>query len=325
MSRIVRHRRRRSASSASALLTARMFGPGAQRAPFRSGVDVIGMNVTVTDASRHYVTDLDRQDFQIFEDGRPQEVTFFRKGSLPLALALLIDTSASMEQNLDVAQEAAVGFVRALAPADVASVIDFDSRVQVRQDFTADRNALEHAIRQTSAGGSTALYNAVYIALKELNKTIRDEPLAESRRRAIVILSDGEDTSSLVGFDEVLDLAARSDTAIYAIGLLGREIAGYQATERSAVRVAKAIGADGRPCVLCVRRKRTERRLWRDQSGAVESVLPRLRIEQRSTRRPVSPHRRSCEPCERGGSSATRLLRAQPVGSRRSRKPDRMA
>ncbi len=97
------------------------------------------MNVTVTDASRRYVTDLDRQDFQIFEDGRPQQVTFFRKGSLPLALALLIDTSASMDQNLDVAQEAAVGFVRALAPQDVASVIDFDTRVQVRQDFTADR------------------------------------------------------------------------------------------------------------------------------------------------------------------------------------------
>jgi Ca-activated chloride channel homolog len=204
--------------------TLRGQNAGGQRSPFRAGVDVISMNVTVTDASRHYVTDLDRQDFQIFEDGRPQQMTFFQKSNLPLALALLIDTSASMEPNLEVAQEAAVGFVRALSPGDVASVIDFDTSVQVRQDFTTDRNALEHAIRQTSAGGSTALYNAVYIALKELKKTIRDEPLPESRRRAIVILSDGEDTSSLVDFDEVLDLAARSDTAIYAIGLLGREI-----------------------------------------------------------------------------------------------------
>src|SRR5207253_7835790 len=98
---------------------------------------------------------------------------------------------ASMEQSLPIAQLAAVGFVDALGPADVASVIDFDSRVQVRQDFTSDRAALEQAIRQTTAGGSTSLYNAVYIALKELNKTIHDEPLAESRRRAIVILSDG--------------------------------------------------------------------------------------------------------------------------------------
>jgi Ca-activated chloride channel homolog len=180
------------------------------------------MNVTVTDASRKYVTDLERQDFQVFEDGRPQELAFFQKSGLALALALLMDTSASMDQNLAVAQEAAVGFVRALGPTDVASVVDFNSRVQVRQDFTNDRSALEGAIRRTAAGGSTALYNAVYIALKELNKTVRDEPLAESRRRAIVILSDGEDTSSVIGFDEVLDVATRSDTAIYAIGLFGR-------------------------------------------------------------------------------------------------------
>lgn len=201
-------------------------GAAGQPAPFRSGVDVIAMNVTVTDAARHHVTDLNREDFQILEDGRPQRVTFFRKGNVPLALALLIDTSASMESNLATAQEAAVGFVRELGPQDVASVIDFDTRVQVRQDFTGDRGALENAIRRTAAGGSTALYNAVYIALKELNKTIRDEPPAESRRRAMVILSDGEDTSSLVAFEEVLDLAARSDTAIYAIGLRGQETLG---------------------------------------------------------------------------------------------------
>ena len=202
-------------------------GPGAQRTPFRSGVAVIAMSVTVTDGSRRYISDHERQDFQIFEDGRPQQVTFFRRSSLPLALALLIDTSASMEPNLGVAQQAAVGFIRALGPEDIASVIDFDTRVEVRQDFTTDRSALEHAIRKTAAGGSTALYNAVYIALKGLNKTIGDERLEERRRRAIVILSDGEDTSSLLGFDEVLDLAVRSDTAIYAIGLLGSEISAF--------------------------------------------------------------------------------------------------
>jgi Ca-activated chloride channel homolog len=84
------------------------LGPGAQRFPFRSGVDVIAMNVTVTDATQRHVIDLDSQDFQVFEDGRPQQITFFQKGSLPLALALLIDTSASMEQSLAAAQEAAI-------------------------------------------------------------------------------------------------------------------------------------------------------------------------------------------------------------------------
>jgi Ca-activated chloride channel family protein len=84
--------------------------------------------------------------------------------------------------------------------------------------------ALEHAIRQTAAGGSTALYDALYIALKELSKVRPEERTGEPRRRAIVVLTDGEDTSSLIGFDEVLDFAARSDTAIYAIGLTARTL-----------------------------------------------------------------------------------------------------
>ncbi len=194
-------------------------GVASQPPSFRVGVDVVSMNVTVTDATRQFVTGLDGQDFRVFEDGRPQQIAVFQKNSLPIALALLIDSSASMDMAMTMAQEAAVGFVRALAPVDVASVVDFDSRVQIRQAFTADREALEKAIRQTDAGGSTSLYNAVYIALKELNKTAQDGTQVEPRRRAMVILSDGEDTSSLVGPDEILDLAARSDTAIYAIAL----------------------------------------------------------------------------------------------------------
>jgi Ca-activated chloride channel homolog len=198
---------------------------------FHSGVDVIAMNVTVTDTTRRYVTDLNQQDFQVYEDGKPQEVTFFRKGIVPLALALAIDTSASMDAALPVAQDAAIRFVHELSPKDVACVIQFNNRVQVRQEFTSDHDVLEHAIRDTSADGSTALYNAVYIALNELKKTIPDEPLTDPRRRALVILTDGEDTSSLIGFDEVLDLARRSDAAIYTIGLRSDPLAARRLTE----------------------------------------------------------------------------------------------
>ena len=119
-----------------------------------------------------------------------------------MALALLIDTSASMEQALGTAQEAAIGFAQQLGPADVATAIDFDSGVQTLQGFTTDRGVLQEAIRQTAAGGSTALYNAVYIALKELSKVTPQDDLQAPRRRAIVVLSDGEDTSSLVSFEE---------------------------------------------------------------------------------------------------------------------------
>jgi Ca-activated chloride channel family protein len=196
--------------------------PPAQRPSFRAGIDLVSLNVTVTDGSGHYVLGLEQKDFQVFEDGAQQEVTFFNRTNLPIALSILLDTSASMEDKLDKAQEAAIGFAGRLRPQDLAQVIDFDSRVSIAQGFTSSVPDLDAAIRKTTAGGSTALHNAVYIALKELKK-VQARGTDEIRRQAIVVLSDGEDTSSLVSFDEVLELAKRSETAIYAIGLRGRD------------------------------------------------------------------------------------------------------
>jgi Ca-activated chloride channel family protein len=186
--------------------------------PFRAGVDLVSLNVTVIDGTQKYVTDLAPEDFNVFEDGVKQEVTFFNKTNLPIALALLLDTSASMDTKLPTAQEAAIGFAKKLRPQDLAEVIDFDSRVIVLQNFTSSLPELEQAIHKTSAGGSTSLYNAVYIALKDLKKVMAKNT-DEIRRQAIIVLSDGEDTSSLLPFEEVLDLAKRSETAIYTIGL----------------------------------------------------------------------------------------------------------
>jgi Ca-activated chloride channel homolog len=194
-----------------------------QQPSFRVGVELVSLNVTVTDASAHYVTDLAQSDFAVYEDGVKQDVTFFNRTNLPIALALLLDTSASMDTKLPTAQEAAVGFARRLRAQDLAEVIDFDSRVMVLQNFTNNAAELEQAIHKTSAGGSTSLYNAVYIALKDLKKAVAKN-VEEIRRQAIVLLSDGEDTSSLLPFEEVLDLAKRSETAIYAIGLRSDEI-----------------------------------------------------------------------------------------------------
>ena len=192
---------------------------GRQGPAFRGGIDVVSLNVTVTDgATTRYVTDLQQEDFSVFEDGVKQDVTFFNKTNLPIALALMLDTSASMDTKLKTAQEAAIGFVRRLRAQDLAEVIDFDSRVNILAPFTGNAAELEQAILKTSAGGSTSLYNAVYIALKDLKKQVARN-VEEIRRRAIVVLSDGEDTSSLLPYEEVLDLAKRSETAIYSIGL----------------------------------------------------------------------------------------------------------
>ena len=101
-----RHRRRATRSR-----------PPAQRPSFRAGVELVSLNVTVTDPHGHYLTELDQRDFQVFEDGAQQQVTFFNRSNLPIALSILLDTSASMESKLETAQEAAIGFVRAPAPA----------------------------------------------------------------------------------------------------------------------------------------------------------------------------------------------------------------
>ncbi len=182
----------------------------------------MSLNVTVTDPANHYITDLDQGDFSVFEDGVKQDVTFFNRRQSPVALSLLLDSSASMEDKLPLLQQAATSFVKRLKPNDMAQVIDFDSRVEIRQPFTGNQAELERAIGMTAAGGSTSLHNAIYIALKELRK-IRAVSEEDVRRQALIVFSDGEDTSSLISFDEVLDLAKRSETAVYTIALRGTD------------------------------------------------------------------------------------------------------
>jgi Ca-activated chloride channel family protein len=185
---------------------------------FRGGTDTVFLSVTVTDSQGRLVPGLAAEDFRVFEDGVPQDIAIFARTPQPIALSLLLDTSTSMEPRLRTAQEAAAGFARGLNEHDVAQVIDFDSHVQVLQGFTNDRGLLEGAIRRTDAGGSTALYTAVYVALSEQRK-VRPTEGEAIRRQAIVVLSDGDDTSSLVDYEQVLDLAKRSEVVVYAIGL----------------------------------------------------------------------------------------------------------
>ena len=200
-----------------------IVGLSAQQPSFRAGVDIVSLNVTVTDAATHYITDLEEGDFLVFEDGIKQNVTFFSRRQSPIALSLLLDSSASMEEHLPVLQTAASNFVHKLKSNDIAQVIDFDSRVEIRQNFTGNQAELDTAISQLAAGGSTSLHNAIYIALKELRK-VRAVNEEDVRRQALIVFSDGEDTSSLVSFDEVLDLAKRSETSIYTIALRGSDV-----------------------------------------------------------------------------------------------------
>jgi len=190
----------------------------AQDRIFRSGTDTVLLSVTVSAGGNRLVGGLDRDDFQVFEDGRPQTIQVFEREQQPIALSILLDTSTSMENKLHTAQEAAIGFIGRLGPQDLAQVIDFDSRAVMRQTFTADRQALEDAIRATRADGSTSLYNAIAVAVNEQQRADRHGS-DEIRRHAIIVLSDGADTSSLYTYEDVLDLTRRAWITIYAIGM----------------------------------------------------------------------------------------------------------
>ena len=191
--------------------------PPPRRPPtFEAGIEVINLNVSVTDPRNRYVTDLVEKDFAVFEDGIRQELSLFTHENLPISLVLMIDTSASMDEKLTVAQEAAIRFTKTLRAQDLAQIVQFNDRATELEDFTSDHQALEAAIHKTEASGPTALHNALYVALKDLGK---QKKVGELRRRAIVLLSDGEDTASLVSDDQVLDLARKTEIGIYSISL----------------------------------------------------------------------------------------------------------
>jgi Ca-activated chloride channel homolog len=203
--------------AASAGLAPLVLGQATQQPPtFETGIEVINLNVSVTDAQNHYVTDLTAKDFAVFEDGLRQDLTLFTHENLPISLSVMIDVSASMDEKLPVAQAAATRFVKTLRPQDNAQVVQFNDRATTLQDFTSDHALLEAAIHRTQASGPTAMYNALYIALKDLEKL---KSARELRRRAVVLLTDGEDTASLVSDDQVIELAKKAEVGIYAISL----------------------------------------------------------------------------------------------------------
>ncbi len=186
-----------------------------RRPTFEVGIDVTNLDVSVREG-RNYVGDLTQNDFAVYEDGVRQDLSLFVHERLPISLVIMLDVSASMSTKLPIAQKAAARFLAILQPGDKAEVVSFNSRVTTLADFTEDRSALEAAIARTESSGATALHNALYVALKE---QARQKTPGQLRRRAIVLLSDGEDTASLVTDEQIIDLARKTEVGIYAISL----------------------------------------------------------------------------------------------------------
>jgi Ca-activated chloride channel family protein len=183
---------------------------------FRSRTDLVTLQVTVLDQNGRLVPTLQLEDFAVFEEGIRQAVSLFGTSTAPLDVMLLLDTSGSMKERMNAAQDAAIELVATLRPGDRAALILFSESVRIAQTLTGDAGALEAAIRAASPAGGTALHEAVYIALRELTRVQRGE--RDIRRQALVVLSDGEDTSSRnVSFQDLLDAARRSAVTVFTI------------------------------------------------------------------------------------------------------------
>ena len=175
-------------------------------------VDLVNVIFTVTEGNGRMVPGLNKEDFLVEEDGRKQEVSHFaREVTLPLTLALLIDTSPSVQPVLDLEKQTAIEFLHAvLHKEDLALVMNFDRGVSLVQDFTADIRRLSKAIQSVAIGGGTSVHDAVFLACDEKLKR-------ETGRKAIILISDGGDTTSKLKIKDAIESAQRADVIIYAI------------------------------------------------------------------------------------------------------------
>ncbi len=185
----------------------------------RITLDVTRVNMlyTVSDKKGRFVTDLSKDDFEIFEAKNPQSIIeFTAETDLPLRIGILVDTSNSIRDRFRFQQEAATDFVHTvIRPGqDKAMVVSFDSTAELVSDLTDDTDQLAKAIRNLRPGGGTALYDAIYFACKE--KLMGDQP-RDKYRRAIVILTDGEDNDSRVSREQALEMAHKADVVVYTI------------------------------------------------------------------------------------------------------------
>jgi Ca-activated chloride channel homolog len=192
---------------------------GAEGPETRIVLDVTRVNMlfTVTDKKGRFITDLVKDDFQVFENKKSQVIQeFTAESDLPLRLAILIDTSNSIRDRFKFEQEAAVEFIKSVVRPrqDRAMIVSFDTEAELVADLMDDPDKLANAVRSLRPGGGTALFDAIYFAARD--KLQQDQP-RHKFRRAIIIVSDGDDNQSRKTRDQGLEMAQKSDCVIYAI------------------------------------------------------------------------------------------------------------
>jgi Ca-activated chloride channel homolog len=184
----------------------------------RTDVDEVLLHATVVDDKQHIVTNLDRNAFSVFEDGKPQNIISFHHEDIPVAMGIVIDNSGSMREKRAKVNQAALNLVRSSNPQDEVFVVNFNDEYYLDQDFTNDLLKLKEALEKIDAKGGTALYEAVVASADHLKRNARLE------RKVLFVVTDGEDNASRETLEQaVKQLQGENGPSVYAIGILGDE------------------------------------------------------------------------------------------------------
>ncbi len=181
-------------------------------------VELVMVNLAVTDSDNRPITDLKAENFQIFEDKVEQQIRYFSMEAAPMSLGIVFDMSHSMERKLNFAKEAAAKFLEKGTPDDEYFLVEFSSRAKIAEGFTSDIRRLRDRLSLTPAQGATALYDAVYLGLSKLKS-------AQHPKKALLLITDGEDNHSRYSRGDIREVVRESDAQIYVIDL-GRALIG---------------------------------------------------------------------------------------------------
>ena len=185
---------------------------------FHTSVEEVVLHATVVDDKQRMVTNLNKPDFTVLEDGKPQNIVSFRHEDIPVAMGIVIDNSGSMREKRDKVNKAAINLVKASNPQDEVFIVNFNDEYYLDQDFTADIGKMKEALEKVDTRGGTALYDAVVASAGHLKKN------AKLEKRVLLVVTDGEDNESQETLEQAIRrLQEENGPTVYAIGLLGEE------------------------------------------------------------------------------------------------------
>lgn len=223
-----------AALGAAILVTLELLhnGRAGAQAPFRSEIELVGVGVTVVDRKGALVTELAKNDFEVYEDGKVQSVQYFTRGTefgeAPLHLGLLFDTSGSMEKDISLSRSAAIKFLNALPDAQDMTLVEFDTEVRLARYSQADFARLVERIRARKPDGYTALYDALGVYLAGADEI--------NGRKILVLYTDGGDTRSALSWSDTLDLLKASAVTVYGVGFLEHQSASGRLAQQQQIR-----------------------------------------------------------------------------------------